>query len=381
MTFAVSDMPINVLPWKAWSNATTAARSVAFRAILTAFSTASTPELANIVFTGPSIGTSALSRSASSMYGSFAVTWKQVCVSSSSCRWAAATTSGAVCPTFRTEMPVARSIRRLPSTSSTIAPDARAVTIGWMLATPGGMAAARRSNRARLLGPGTSVTSLRSCGMSMDTVCRSGRPESPRSPRAGCRRLGVTDHVDHAEPGLALEPVGEVEAQPPRWAGRQRGEHDRVERFAAKEDILDGEGGVGVAHLAVHVGIERRESGERLLEPGRRDRPRLGLRPCAVPRRLGRDDDVERASIVSRELAELLEQMGARQRPVRDHQVPVHRITSRLTPMVGPARPRVKPGRCLRPLPAAAACRWCRWARKRDTSCSERSRSPGGPEG
>src|SRR6185437_8557330 len=49
---------------------------------------------------------------------------------------------------------------------------ARAVTIGWMLATPGGMAAARRSNKARLFGPGTSVTSLRSCGISMDTVCR-----------------------------------------------------------------------------------------------------------------------------------------------------------------------------------------------------------------
>ena len=67
MTFAVSDMPINVLPWNAWSNATTAERPVAFRAILTAFSTASAPELANIVFTGPSIGTRAFSRSASSM--------------------------------------------------------------------------------------------------------------------------------------------------------------------------------------------------------------------------------------------------------------------------------------------------------------------------
>ena len=135
---------------------------MALRAILTAFSTASAPELANIVFTGPSIGTSAFSRSASSMYGSFTVTWKHVCVSNSSCRWAAATTSGAVCPTFSTEIPVARSIRRFPSTSSTIAPDARAVTIGWRLATPSGIAAARRSNKARLLGPGTSVMSLRS---------------------------------------------------------------------------------------------------------------------------------------------------------------------------------------------------------------------------
>src|SRR5436190_8610478 len=329
MTFAVSDMPINVLPWKAWSNATTAARSVAFRAILTAFSTASTPELANIGFTGPSFGTGAFSRSASSMYGSFAVTWKQMCVSNSSCRWAAATTSGAVCPTFSTEMPVARSIRRFPSTSSTIAPDERAVTIGWMLATPGGIAAARRSNRARLFGPGISVISLRSCGMSMDTVCRSGGPESPRSLRAGSCRLGVTDHVDHAEPGPALEPVGEVEAEPPGRARRQRGEHDRIERFPAQEHVLHGEGGIGVAHLAVDVGIERREPRERLLQPGFRGRPCLGLGPGVVPRWLGRDDDVERAGTVPGELGELLEQVGARQGPVRDDQVSVHRITSR----------------------------------------------------
>ena len=55
-------------------------------------------------------------------------------VSSSACRWIAATTSGAVCPTFSTAMPVAKSIRRLPSTSSTMALEARAVTIGWMRA-------------------------------------------------------------------------------------------------------------------------------------------------------------------------------------------------------------------------------------------------------
>ena len=82
-------------PWNAWSKATIALRPVALRAIFTAFSTASAPELANIVLAGPSIGTSALSRSASSMYGSFAVTWKHVCVSSSACRCTAATTSGA----------------------------------------------------------------------------------------------------------------------------------------------------------------------------------------------------------------------------------------------------------------------------------------------
>ena len=63
-------------------------------------------------------------------------------------------------------MPVAKSISRLPSTSSMIAPDARAVTIGWVLNTPCGTAVARRSNHSRDLGPGISVTTLRSCGMS-----------------------------------------------------------------------------------------------------------------------------------------------------------------------------------------------------------------------
>ena len=43
-------MPSSVRPWNAWSNATTAERPVALRAIFTAFSTASAPEFANIVF-------------------------------------------------------------------------------------------------------------------------------------------------------------------------------------------------------------------------------------------------------------------------------------------------------------------------------------------
>jgi hypothetical protein len=64
---AVSDIPSSVRPWKAWSNAITAERPVCFRAILIAFSTASTPELANIVFFGKSPGVRAFRRSASSM--------------------------------------------------------------------------------------------------------------------------------------------------------------------------------------------------------------------------------------------------------------------------------------------------------------------------
>ena len=83
-------------------------------------------------------------------------------MSSSAWRWIASTTSGAVWPTFSTAMPVAKSISRFPSTSSTIAPDARAVTIGWIAPTPLATAASRRANHSRDFGPGISVTSLRS---------------------------------------------------------------------------------------------------------------------------------------------------------------------------------------------------------------------------
>ena len=45
MFFAVNAMVRLVRPWYAWSKATIAVRPVACRAILTAFSTASDPEL------------------------------------------------------------------------------------------------------------------------------------------------------------------------------------------------------------------------------------------------------------------------------------------------------------------------------------------------
>ena len=57
-------------PWKARSNAITADRPVASFASLTAFSTASAPELKNAAFLGPEMGVTASSRSASSTYDS-----------------------------------------------------------------------------------------------------------------------------------------------------------------------------------------------------------------------------------------------------------------------------------------------------------------------
>ncbi len=168
-----------------------------FRAIFTAFSTASAPEFANIVFFSWSPVPSAFSRSASSMYGSFAVTWKHVCVSSSSCRWAAATTSGAVWPTFSTAMPVAKSISRFPSTSSTIAPGrARGHDRVEVRDAQGdGGRRAARTTRATV-GPGISVTSFRSCGMSM-TVLR-------RRPRVSFGRVAREYRADQ----LGCQPAG-----------------------------------------------------------------------------------------------------------------------------------------------------------------------------
>ena len=71
----------------------------------------------------------AFRRSASSIVRFVPGHAEHVCVSRSSCRTAASTTSGAEWPTFRTAIPVAKSISRLPSTSSTIAPEACAATI------------------------------------------------------------------------------------------------------------------------------------------------------------------------------------------------------------------------------------------------------------
>src|SRR5438034_2594772 len=218
ITLAVSDMARSVRPWNAWSNVTTAGLPVALRAIFTAFSTASAPEFANIVRLSNSPGANAFSRSASSMYGSFAVTWKHVCVSSSSCFCAAATTSGGVWPTFRTEMPVAKSISRLPSTSSMIQPEARAVTMGWTLNTAWGMAAFRRSNHSRDFGPGISVRTFRSCGMSI--VLPSGRDCRSSVPRRAGRPRGRAPESSSGR-GWDLDDAAILFAEVPDIDGRR----------------------------------------------------------------------------------------------------------------------------------------------------------------
>ena len=66
----------SVRPWKARSKTTTPARPVAARAIFTAFSIASAPELTRIDFVSASPGHSSSSRRQSATYGSYVPTMK-----------------------------------------------------------------------------------------------------------------------------------------------------------------------------------------------------------------------------------------------------------------------------------------------------------------
>ena len=76
----VSDIVSSVRPWNARSNATTAGRPVAARAILTAFSTASAPEFTStLLYAEPGPGYSSASRRQTSTYGSYMPTMKHWC--------------------------------------------------------------------------------------------------------------------------------------------------------------------------------------------------------------------------------------------------------------------------------------------------------------
>jgi hypothetical protein len=97
------------------------------RAIFTAFSTASAPELNSTVRFSCVPGVSRLSASATRTYASYGVIMKQVCVKDCTCSATAAATRGALLPTVVTAMPEPKSIRELPSTSTMTPPPAATV--------------------------------------------------------------------------------------------------------------------------------------------------------------------------------------------------------------------------------------------------------------
>ena len=95
---------------------------MACRAIFTAFSTASAPELNSAARFSKSPGVSALTVSQTATYDSYGATMKQVWVNFSTCSRTAATTFGEAWPIEVTAMPEAKSIHSRPSTSVSVAP-------------------------------------------------------------------------------------------------------------------------------------------------------------------------------------------------------------------------------------------------------------------
>src|SRR5437870_10806610 len=84
----------------------------------------------------------------------------QVCRKRSACFSIASSTPGERWPMLMQPMPPAKSRNRFPSTSSSIAPSARATYTGVACESPRGTAASRRSPSARDLVPGMEVFSL-----------------------------------------------------------------------------------------------------------------------------------------------------------------------------------------------------------------------------
>ena len=117
-------------------------------------------------------------RSASAIYPSKPVTWKQVWVKRRTCSVTASTTKGALDPTFSTAIPAPRSMNELPSTSTTMPPYARSAKIGIVAPTLAGTDAFLRAASSSDRGPGMAVRTSRTWGTSADsntiTTCRSG---------------------------------------------------------------------------------------------------------------------------------------------------------------------------------------------------------------
>ena len=79
---------------------------------------------------------------------------KQVWVNSATCAATASTTRGDALPMVVTAMPEPRSISRLPSTSSTMPPPARAAYTGMVVPMPRGDGRALAFDQGRRLGAG-----------------------------------------------------------------------------------------------------------------------------------------------------------------------------------------------------------------------------------
>ena len=136
------------------------------RAILTAFSTASAPELNSALRFSSSPGVRRLSCSATATYPSYGVIMKQVWVNCATCSLTAATTRGALLPIVVTAMPEPKSIRLLPSTSTTTPPPASTAKTGIVVPMPLATAPVFRAISSSERGPGIAVFRMRCCSSS-----------------------------------------------------------------------------------------------------------------------------------------------------------------------------------------------------------------------
>src|SRR4051794_41851422 len=89
---------------------------------------------------------------------------KQVCVNARTCSLTRSTTAGAALPTLATAMPDARSIRELPSASTSTPPPAASTKIGSVVPTPEATYCPRRGNFSCERGAGVSVGNPPSLG-------------------------------------------------------------------------------------------------------------------------------------------------------------------------------------------------------------------------
>ena len=128
---------------------------MACRAILTAFSTASAPELSSAERLSWSPGVRRASSSQTATYSSYGVTMKQVWVNRSACSRIPAATRGALLPTDVTAIPEPKSISELPSTSMSTPPPAALMNTGRTWLTPRATVASRRASSSREQGRGS----------------------------------------------------------------------------------------------------------------------------------------------------------------------------------------------------------------------------------
>src|SRR6478609_6578889 len=149
---------------------------------------------------------------------------KHVCVNWAACAWIASTTFGCALPSDVTAMPEPRSMRELPSASTTTPPPAATASTGTVCPTPAATAAALRASSSCERGPGMLVTRRRSCGsagppsgfavtVSVAVMVGSVRTAVPRShsPRCTFSSAACTSRTRRG-----------VGGSPGRWAPRAR---------------------------------------------------------------------------------------------------------------------------------------------------------------